>query len=228
MRLSEAITAAKREGRTPIIAEIKVKTPRDGDLLRGRDPVRLAEEMESAGAAALSVVTEPKHFGGDPRTLRDVAGSVGIPILRKDFITMKEQVHESKELGASALLLIFSMAPPKTIAALYGLSKRLGMETVMEVHSAQEMRAVSSLNPGIIGINNRNILMLETDSGDVSGTERLANLAPDHVLIISESSIETRDDVERAINAGADAVLVGTALMKAPSLRRKLRELVTS
>lgn len=226
MRLSDAITAAKKEGKIPVIAEIKARTPRDGDLLRGRDPVDLAEEMEAAGAAALSVVTEPKYFGGDLQILRDVAGSIGLPILRKDFITTEEQVYESSESGARALLLIYSMISHRTITGLDGLSKSLGMETVMEVHNAQEMRAVSRLNSGIIGINNRDISRLETDSGDVSRTERLASLAPDHVLLISESSIKTWEDVERAITAGADAVLVGTALMKAPSIKKKVGELM--
>jgi indole-3-glycerol phosphate synthase len=227
LRLSEAITAGKTRGKAPVIAEIKVKTPRDGDLLRGRDPVDVAKEMEVAGATALSVVTEPRHFGGSLQTLRDIARCLSLPILRKDFITTKEQVYESRESGAGALLLILSMTPHKATAALYDLSKRLGMETVIEVHSAQEMREALSLNPKIIGINNRNITMLETDSGDVSTTERLTALTPENVLVISESSIETRDDVRRAMNAGADAVLVGTALMKAPSIEEKLEELMT-
>jgi len=219
--------AAKREGMIPVIAEIKARTPRDGDLLRGRDPVDLAKEMEMAGVTALSVVTEPKYFGGDLQTLRDVAGSVSLPILRKDFITTKEQVYESRKWGARALLLIFSMIPLETITGLNGLSKRLRIETVMEVRNAWEMRAVSRLNPEIIGINNRDISRLETDSGDVSRTERLAPHAPESALLISESSIRTREDAKRALIAGADAVLVGTALMKAPNIKKKLEELMT-
>jgi indole-3-glycerol phosphate synthase len=100
------------------------------------------------------------------------------------------------------------------------------METVIEVHSTEEMKTVLKLNPRIMGINNRDILRLETDSGDVSRTESMARLAPDHVLLISESSIKTRRDVERAIDANVDAVLIGTALMKATSLREKLEELI--
>ena len=226
MGLSEAIMVAKGEGKIPVIAEIKARTPRDGDLLRGRDPVDLAEEMAAAGAAALSVVTEPKYFGGNLKTLREVAESVDLPILRKDFITTEEQVYESRESGARALLLILSMTHHRIITGLDDLSKGLGMETVMEVHNAQEMRTVSRLNPRIIGINNRDISRLETDHGNVSKTERLAPLAPDHVLLISESSIKTREEAKRAIAAGADAVLIGTALMKAPNIKRKLQELM--
>lgn len=228
MRLSEAIKAASSEGKIPVIAEIKVRTPRDGDLLRGRDPVSIAMETEEAGAAAISVVTETKYFGGDLQTLRDVAKSVNLPILRKDFIKTKEQVYASKKSGASALLLISSMIPLKTIKELNVLSKKLGMETVIEIHNPQEMKAVSRLDLEIIGINNRDISRLETDSGDVSRTELLAPLAPEHTLLISESSIMNQKDALRAIDAGADAILVGTALMKAPSIKRKLQELMAT
>jgi indole-3-glycerol phosphate synthase len=226
LRLSKAIEAAKSEGKIPVIAEIKARTPRDGDLLRGRDPVDLAMEMEAAGAVSISVVTESKYFGGDLQTLRAVARSVGLPILRKDFIMTKEQVYDSRESCADAILLISSKVPNDTIRRLHSLSKRFEMETVIEVHNAQEMTTVSGLNPEIIGINNRDISKLETDSGDVSRTERLAPLAPDNIILISESSIRIREDVLRAIDAGADAILVGTALMMAPSIRRKLKSLM--
>lgn len=225
MRLSEVIMATKREGKVPVVAEVKAETPRDGDLLQGRDPVVLAREMEAAGATALSVVTEPEHFGGSIQIFRDVSEKVRLPILRKDFITTKEQVYESKDSGASAILLIFSMMSSRRIKGLDGLSKRLGMETVIEVHNAHEMNAALGLSPGIIGINNRDISRLEMDAGDVSRTEKLAPLASERVILISESSIKTRQDVKRAIAAGADAVLVGTALMKTPDIKRKLEEL---
>lgn len=227
MTLSEAIRAARIEGRIPVIAEIKVRTPRDGDLLGGRDPVSIAMEMEEAGTPALSVVTETRHFGGDLQILRDMSKSVSLPILCKDFIETEEQVYEGKEAGASALLLISSIMPLKAIEKLDALSKMMGMETVIEVHNEKEMEAVSKLDPGIIGINNRDISSFETGSGDVCRTELLAPLAPDNCLLISESSITSRNDVRRAMDAGADAVLVGTALMKAQSIRQKLKRLMT-
>jgi indole-3-glycerol phosphate synthase len=226
LRLSEAIRAASVEGRIPVIAEIKVRTPRDGDLLRDRDPISLAMEMEEAGATAVSVVTETKYFGGDLQMLQDISQRISLPILRKDFIETKEQVYESKESGASALLLISSMIPLETIEELGALSERSGMETVIEVHNERELGAVSRLDPEIIGINNRDISRLETGSGDVSRTELLAPLAPDSCLLISESSIMSRNDARRAMDAGADAILVGTALMKSPSITRKLQELI--
>lgn len=227
MLLSEAIKSKKKESKIPVVAEIKARTPRDGDLLGGRPPVELAREMEAAGAAALSVVTEPEHFGGDLVTLQEVVENVSLPVLRKDFITTREQVYESMDSGAKALLLICSIIPPKTLADLNRLTESLDIEAVIEVHDAEEMRRVSRLSPKMVGINNRDIARLETDSGDVGRTEELAPLAPDHVLILSESSIKTRLDVKRAVMAGADAVLIGTALMKASNIGRKLEELMS-
>lgn len=225
LRLYSAIRAAGAGGVTPVIAEIKARSPRDGDLLRGRDPVGLAVEMEEAGAAALSVVTEGVHFGGDLGVLRDVAESVSLPVLRKDFIRAEGQVHESRRAGASGLLLISSMLPLEAVGELDALSRGLGMDTVIEVHDEGEMGAVSTLDPGIIGINNRDISRLETGPGDVGRTELLAPLAPDRSLLVSMSAIACRRDARRAMDAGADAVLVGTALMKASSVEEKLREL---
>jgi indole-3-glycerol phosphate synthase len=226
LRLSEAIRTTKAEGEISIISEIKAWTPRDGDLLQDRYPVNLALEMEEAGAQAISVVTENKHFRGDLQILRDVAGGVRLPTLRKDFIKTKEQVLESREAGADAILLISSMLSINTIRELYAYSTILGMDTVIEVHNEEEMEAISGLNPVIIGINNRDISKHETDNGDVSRTEFLAPLIPDDSLLISESSITSPGDVRRVMDAGADAVLVGTALMKAPDIRAKMKELM--
>jgi len=224
--LSDAIITSKNTGKIPIIAEIKLKTPRDGDLLKGRRPVELAREMESAGATALSIVTESSYFGGDNQILRDVSKSVKIPILRKDFIRTEDQIYDSKSSGASALLLISSIMSLDVISRLCSLTRNIGLESLFEVHSVKEMREILNLNPRMISINNRNILQLEMDSGDVSTTEKLAKLVPKQVLLISASSIKTRDGVLRALSAGADAVLIGTTLMKAPSIRKKMQELM--
>jgi len=224
--LSDAIITSKNTGKIPIIAEIKLKTPRDGDLLKGRRPVELAREMESAGATALSIVTESSYFGGDNQILRDVSKSVKIPILRKDFIRTEDQIYDSKSSGASALLLISSIMSLDVISRLCSLTRNIGLESLFEVHSVKEMREILNLNPRMIIINNRNILQLEMDSGDVSTTEKLAKLVPKQVLLISASSIKTRDGVLRALSAGADAVLIGTTLMKAPSIRKKMQELM--
>ena len=226
MRLSDAIITSKNAGKIPIIAEIKLKTPRDGDLLKGRRPVDLAREMESAGATALSIVTESSYFGGNNQILRDVSKSVEIPILRKDFIRTEDQIYDSKSSGASALLLISSIMSFDVISRLCRFARDIGLESLVEVHSSREMREILDLDPRMISINNRNILQLEMDSGDVSTTEKLVKLVPKQVLLISASSIKTREDVLRALDAGADAVLIGTTLMKAPSIRKKMQELM--
>jgi indole-3-glycerol phosphate synthase len=226
LRLSDAIITSKNAGKIPIIAEIKLKTPRDGDLLKGRRPVNLAREMESAGATALSIVTESSYFGGNNQILRNVSKSVKIPILRKDFIRTEGQIYDSKSSGASALLLISSIMSFDVISRLCRLTRDIGLESLVEVHSSREMREILNLDPRMISINNRNILQLEMDSGDVSTTEKLVKLVPKQVLLISASSIKTREDVLRALDAGADAVLIGTTLMKAPSIRKKMQELM--
>jgi indole-3-glycerol phosphate synthase len=225
LRLSDAIIKSKNAGKIPIIAEIKIKTPRDGDLLKGRKPVELASEMELAGATALSIVTESAYFGGNNQILRDVSKSVKLPILRKDFIRTENQVYNSKNLGASAILLISSIMSLDVMSRLYALTRNIGLESLVEVHSVKELRESLNLDPRMISINNRNILQLEMDSGDVKTTEKLAKLVPKQVLLISASSIKTREETIRALSAGADAVLIGTTLMKAPSIQKKIQEL---
>jgi len=226
LRLSDAIITAKNAAKVPIIAEIKIKTPRDGDLLKGRRPVEVAREMELSGATALSIVTESAYFGGNNQILRDVSRSVKIPILRKDFIRTENQIYNSKSSGASAILLISSIMSLDVMSRLCVLTRKIGLESLVEVHSVKEIREILSLNPCMISINNRNILQLEMDSGDVATTEKIAKLVPKEVLLISASSIKTREEIIRALSAGADAVLIGTTLMKAPSIHKKMQELM--
>ncbi len=197
------------------MADIKPASPRDGELVGARDAVELARTMVEAGACALSVVTEPKHFGGSLETLRRVCEAVKVPVLRKDFFSSPKQIEESKKQGAAAVLLILAMTPDPLASALYGLARELDLEVVVEIHTRQELERALGLSPTIIGINNRDILRLETDMGDVRVTEELAALVPDGIVRISESSLKTEEDIRRAIEAGADGVLVGTAILQA-------------
>ena len=213
--LSAAILAAKRRKILPLIADIKPASPRDGQLVGRRDAAELAQTLVEAGACALSVVTEAKYFGGSLQTLRGVCDAVKVPVLRKDFFSSAEQIQESKERGAAAVLLVLATTPDPLAAALYRLASKLGLEVVVEIHTQQELERALALSPTIIGINNREILSLETDSGDVRVTEELAPLVPDGIVKISESSLQTEGDIQRAVEAGADAVLVGTAILKA-------------
>ena len=213
--LSAAILRAKRRGILPLIADIKPSSPRDGALVGPRDAADLARTLVKAGACALSVVTEPKHFGGNVQTLRQVCAAVSVPVLRKDFFSLADHVEESKAQGATAVLLILATIPDSLISSLYAVARRLGLEAVVEVHTRRELARALPLAPTIIGINNRDILNLETDEGDVRVTEELAPLVPPGIMKISESSLQTRNDILRALRAGADGVLVGTAILRA-------------
>ena len=225
--LSNAIIEAKRGGRSPVIVDIKPVSPRDGDLLKERTPAQLARIVQEAGACAVSVVTEPVHFGGSVEMLREVADGCDLPVLQKDFFTRPEQVDESCDAGASAFLLILSTVSDEVAHKLHERGKELGMEAVVEVHTEQELQRAIALKPAIIGINNRDINRLELDAGDVRVTEKLAPLTPEHIPTISESSLLTPEDVKRAFRAGADAVLIGTAILQAADLRASLENLTS-
>lgn len=214
-KCSSALWDKKSTGLIPVITDIKCKSPGEGDLLMGRDPVAIAEKLNAAGVAVISVVTEDKHYGGSPELLYSIAKTVSVPILRKDFISTREQLQESVDIGASGVLLIASMLEKKQLFTLIEEAYKLGLEPLVETHSQDEILAVRELELTFIGINNRNIIEFETDDGNVNTTERLAALAPSGALLVSESSISTREDVARAIAAGAHAVLVGTAILKA-------------
>jgi indole-3-glycerol phosphate synthase len=224
--LSQAIVAAQERGIVPVIADIKPVSPRDGDLLSSRAPAELACTLAGAGACALSVVTEPRDFGGSCAMLAQVADAVSLPVLRKDFFSTPEQVAESRTAHAGAVLLIMATIPDPLASQLYQETRRLGMEAVVEIHTRRELDRALALEPTIIGINNRNILKLETDPGDVRVTEELAPLVPDSIITISESSLNRPEEVRRARQAGADAVLIGTAILQASDLPARLRTFV--
>lgn len=224
---STAIRRAKRRKILSLVADIKPASPRDGELVGLRDPGELARSLVKAGACALSVVTEPKHFGGSLQVLRRVCEAAEVPVLRKDLFSSTDQIEESKSLGAAAVLLILATTPDPLALDLYRLALDRGLEVVVEIHTRRELERALTLSPAIVGINNRDILNLETDSGDVRVTEELAPLVPGGILKISESSLQNQEDIQRAIDAGADAVLVGTALLRAADPPAFLSRLVT-
>jgi len=215
LKFSTALWQQIRSGIIPVIPDIKARSPQEGSLLRGRDPVKYAQSLANAGAPAISVVTEPKHFGGSPALLQRIAQSVAVPVLRKDFINRREQLQESVELGASAVLLIAAMLAKGQLFELFTEAVALGLEPLVETHNEAEIYAANKLQLTLMGINNRNIVELELDNGSVSTTSKLANLARPEVLLVSESSIASPADAQLAIAAGAHAVLVGTAILRA-------------
>ncbi|HAU32021.1 MAG: Indole-3-glycerol-phosphate synthase [Desulfotomaculum sp. 46_296] len=214
-RFSATLWRKYNSGKVPVIPDIKSRSPQEGDLLLERDPGAYARALAAAGAPALSVVTEPEHFGGSPELLKRITQAVSLPVLRKDFINNSAQLEESVELGAAAVLLTVSMLEKDLLYKLVEDALALGLEPLVETHNQSEIIAANRLCLTMTGINNRNIVKLEMDGGDVSNTEKLTGLVRPGVLIISESSLSSPKDVQRALKAGAHAVLVGTAILQA-------------
>lgn len=225
--LSESIRKRQTGGLFPVISEVKVRSEKEGDLLHGRDPAALAWEMARQPVAGISVVTEAEHFGGHMGLLKAVAGNVDLPVLHKDFITTERQIEESADCGASAILLITAMLEIGEMVRLIEKAKTCGLEILVEAHSVAEVKKIQHLPFPLMGINNRDITVFEVDDTNVSKTEELAGFCRDSRILISESSIASAGDVRRAGRAGADAVLVGTAVLQAEDLSSFLSELIS-
>ncbi len=217
-KFSEAIVTRKEMGYIPVIPDLKKYSPGEGDLFRGRDPIEVVRKLAAEGAPAFSVVTEPENFGGSLQLLKRVAAETRLPVLRKDFIHNTDDLRITKECGAEAVLLICAAHTLADLTRLYEEALRLELEPLVETHSCEDLQWAGKMKAKLVGINNRNILELERDNGDVSTTELLAAHAPPEAVLISESAIRTPEDVEVAIKAGADAVLVGTALWQAEDM----------
>jgi len=192
-----------------LIIDFKPISPKHGDLFKGRDPLEVAARLEKAGVLGISVVTESEYFGGSLELLGDITKTVNIPVLRKDFIKTENDLYETLEFGAQGVLLICSITP--NVGALYEKSVSIGLKPVIEVHTLMEMELAKSLGAKIIGINNKDITVLEKDEGTVNRTLELIKSAPKDAFVISESGITCPEDARRALAAGANAVLVGTA-----------------
>ena len=216
---SEKIRDRKGKAGITIIPDIKCISPKDGDLMRGRNPEDIALQLQKLGAPALSVVTEEKNFGGSMKLLESLAKIVNIPILRKDFINNKDDLKMTKDSGASAILLMCSVLPERLLTELYEQALIIGLEPFVEAHSENELQFADTLGAKLVGINNKNILELERDEGTVAETSRLAQFAPKDATLVSESSICSHAQALSAINAGADAVLVGTAILQAGDIK---------
>lgn len=213
--------------RVRLIAEIKKRSPSAGLIREDFDPVALARIYESAGAVALSVLTDAEYFSGRLAYIAEVKGAVGLPVLRKDFIIDEYQVYESRAAGADAILLIAAILAAEQVQTYSELGERLGMTVLVEVHDATELAAVRGiLGRGrrvILGINNRD---LRVQRVDLETTRRLARALPPGTPFVAESGIARREDVEAMRAAGASAVLVGEALMRSADVPAKIRELL--
>ena len=216
MNFLTALKKRRDAGPFPVIPDIKSFSPKEGDLLRGRAPVSLALQLEAAGACVLSVVTEEREFHGSMDILRQICRAVSVPVLRKDFIESEADLLETKKAGASAILLMYACLGKDRLEALYEKALEMGLVPFVETHTAQELQWAAELGAGLVGINNRNILDLERDDGDVRKSESLAGFRPQNAFLVVESGLQGPADVRRAAGFGADATLVGTAILQAP------------
>ena len=216
------LRAALRGPRLAVIAEMKARTPIMGRLAEDYDPGRLAGVYAGAGAAALSVLCQETSFGGRPEHLAAARAVTELPVLRKDFTVDEHQVLEARAYGADAVLLIVAALEPRRLRELLALARSLGMEALVEAHSEAEVQAALEAEARVVGVNHRDLATFQVDVGL---TERLRPLVPAGVVYVAESGIHTAADARRMRRAGADAVLVGEALMRAADPERTLRQL---
>ena len=206
-----------------LIAEVKKASPSRGLLSPKLNPTKLAQTYAEGGAAAISVLTEEHYFMGRIEDLAEIKEVVGLPLLRKDFIFDNYQVYESRAYGADALLLIAGILSQGQFKELVSLSRSLGLRCLVEVHSQGEVEMAVLNEAEIIGINNRD---LHTFAVDINITRRLRPLIPKEKIVVSESGIRSRRDIEKLREWGVDAVLVGEALITDNDVWAKMRELI--
>lgn len=213
--------ALKKPG-ISFICECKKASPSKGLIAPDFPYMQIAREYEEAGAECISVLTEPKWFLGNDRYLREIADTVKIPCLRKDFTVDAYMIYEAKVLGASAVLLICAILDEEQMNEYIGICDELGLSALVEAHDEVEVRSALRAGARMIGVNNRN---LRDFTVDTDNSRRLRELIPGDVLFVSESGIRDADDVEALSRIGADAVLVGETLMRAADKKARLREL---
>ncbi|MCL2357441.1 MAG: indole-3-glycerol phosphate synthase TrpC [Defluviitaleaceae bacterium] len=213
--------ALRSEGLS-FICEVKKASPSKGIIAKDFRPLHIAREYEAAGAAAISVLTEPFWFAGDDKYLQEISREIKIPLLRKDFTVDDYMIYEAKLLGASAVLLICAMLNETTLAEYLATAHELGLCAIAEVHNEAETEAALKAGAKIIGVNNR---CLKTFEVDITLSERLRKLVPPDVLFIAESGISTPADVARLREIGADAALIGESLMRSADKKAAIMNL---
>jgi indole-3-glycerol phosphate synthase len=216
--------AALNARRPAIIAEIKRASPSKGDILPGLDPAAVARDYATAGASAISVLTD-RHFKGSLEDLRTVRAAVDLPLLRKDFIFDPYQLHQARAAGADCILLIAAMLKEAELRALYAAARELGLQALVEVHNEDELRAAERAGAEIVGINNRD---LHTFVTDIAVTERLLKGYRGAAVVVSESGIDTPEDIRRLDRVGARGFLIGESLLRGGHPRQKLDALCSA
>jgi len=219
-----------RAGSVALIAEVKKASPSAGVICPNFDPVWIAREYEAAGASCLSVLTDEKFFQGSLDHLRQIRKTVKLPLLRKDFIIDERQILEAIEWGADAILLIVAILSEAQLHQFHSMVAEAGLAALVEVHDETELKQALAIGAQLIGVNNRD---LKTFKVDWATTERLAQKflagdtsTPQRKILVAESGIHTRADVERLARCGAKAILVGESLMKQGHIQEKVKELL--
>lgn len=204
------------------ICECKKASPSKGLIAPDFPYLKIAKDYEEAGADCISVLTEPKWFLGSDEYLREITDAISIPCLRKDFTVDEYMIYEAKVMGASAVLLICSILSKEQLKAYISICDNLGLSALVETHEESEVRAALHAGARLIGVNNRN---LKDFTVDTANSRRLRELIPRDVLFVSESGIQSAEDIAKLREIGADAVLIGETLMRAPDKKAKLAEL---
>ncbi len=206
-----------------VIAEIKMKSPSEGEIFPSADPAQIAKGYESAGAAAISVLTDQSFFGGSLDILKAVRDAVSIPVIRKDFIIDQKQISETIHYNGDAFLLIADALDQDSLYQLMNIGKKTELEFLVEYHAEKHAEFIIALNPEIVGINCRN---LKTMATDITYFEKMISSLPSNSVKVAESGIHTSDDLEYVSDLGYDAALIGTSLMKTGNPEKALETLL--
>jgi indole-3-glycerol phosphate synthase len=222
---ARGLEAAVRRGPNGprVIAEVKRRSPSKGDIRIDLDPAALAAAYAAGGASAVSVLTEPRHFAGSPDDLLAVRSAVGLPVLRKDFVTTAYQVWEARAWGADAVLLIVAALDPPALGDLLGETSAAGLDALVEVHTMAEAEVAAAAGASLVGVNARDLTTLEVDPNRFA---EVRQRLPAGTVLVAESGISDRAGVQAAADAGADAVLVGEALVRSDDPTTALRVLL--
>ena len=204
------------------ICEVKKASPSKGIIAEDFPYLAIAKEYEEAGAAAISVLTEPYYFLGSDRYLKEISGTVSIPLLRKDFTVDEYQIYEARTIGASAVLLICALLEKERLKEYLAIAHSLGLSAIVETHTEEEVETALETGAGIIGVNNRNLKTFEVD---INTSSRLRRRVPEEILFVSESGIRTAEDVARLREDNVDAVLIGETFMRSPDKKKQLAAL---
>lgn len=220
--LEIAARSGEHGGGLAVVAEVKRRSPSKGELAPGLDAASVADDYAAGGATCVSVLTDADYFGGSPEDLVAAKRAVGIPVLRKDFTVSIADVCDARLMGADALLLIVAALGDDELSELLGMSRRVSLDALVEVHDEEELARALALGADLVGVNQRDLTTFEVDPHRAG---RLVRRIPDEVVAVAESGIGGPEDARRLAAAGFDAVLVGEALVTAPDRRAAVGEL---